>query len=210
MHIPRMKEFYNKLTRSVGQLVYGDNCREKAPFEGNDWYSHTVISTRAKLMTSLSRMLSPEESEEIIQEVYLKLFLVAKTEIPDNPVAYVYRLARNLAISRLRNQTVAHRFVQEVLEQISLVHNGSDPLTSCTEEEDKILLLEAINTLPPICRQVFILRKLHDKSHKEIAEDLAISIKTVENHIYKGMQHCHHYLTRSHYNHHIKSAKKLA
>jgi RNA polymerase sigma factor (sigma-70 family) len=205
-----MREFYNKLTKSLGQLVYGENCREKAPLEDKDWYSFTVISTRAKLMLSLSRMLSPEESEEVIQEVYLKLFLVTKTQKLDNPVAYVYRLARNLAISRLRSQTVACRYIFDVSEQLDSVQPCNDPQAFCTEEEDKSLLLDAINTLPPICRQVFVLRKLHGQSHKEIAEDLGISIKTVENHIYKGMQHCHHYLTRSHYNPQIESAKKLA
>lgn len=205
-----MRELYNKLTKTVGQLVYGENVREKAPVINDDWYALTVVNTRAKLMASLSRMLSPEESEEVIQEVYLKLFLVAKTNKPDNPVAFVYRLARNVAISRLRNQTVANRFVQDVSELIDMAPTAKDPQTSCTEDEDKDLLLEAINSLPPICRQVFVLRKLRGHSHKEIAQDLDISIKTVENHIYKGMQHCHHYLTRSHCSHLIKSAKKLA
>lgn len=205
-----MREFYNKLTKSLGQFVYGEHCHKQASIEDKDWYSLTVTTTRAKLMVSLSRMLSPEESEEVIQEVYLKLFIVAKTEKPDNPVAYVYRLARNLAISRLRSHTVACRYVHAVGEPLDDLQYNNDPQISCTEEEDKILLLAAINHLPPICRQVFVLRKLHGKSHKEIAHDLAISVKTVENHIYKGMQHCHHYLTRSHYSHNSKPAKKLA
>jgi RNA polymerase sigma factor (sigma-70 family) len=205
-----MREFYNKLTKSLGQFVYGEHCHEPTSIEDKDWYSLTVTTTRAKLLVSLSRMLSSEESEEVIQEVYLKLFIMAKTEKPDNPVAYVYRLARNLAISRLRSQTVACRYVHAVGEQLDDVQYNNDPQISCTEEEDKILLLAAINSLPPICRQVFVLRKLHGKSHKEIAQDLAISVKTVENHIYKGMQHCHHYLTRSHCSHNSKPAKKLA
>lgn len=205
-----MREFYNKLTKSVGQLVSGESFREHTPAESEDWYTVTVLNTRAKLIVALSRMLSPEESEEVVQEVYLKLFIVAKTEKPENPVAYVYRLARNLAISRLRNQSVVNRFVHQVSHQMETANINNDPQTSCTAEEDKTLLLEAINSLPPICRQVFVLRKLHGKSHQEISEDLAISIKTVENHIYKGMQYCHHYLTRSHCSSQIKPAKKLA
>lgn len=204
-----MKKIYNKLTRSMGQFVYGESCCGELSVEKQDWYLLTVINTRAKLMQSLSRMLSASEAEEVIQEVYLKLFLLAKNEKPDNPVAFVYRLARNLAISRLRNQTVAVRFAQDLSQQLAEVQQCDDPQQSCTAEKDKTLLLEAINTLPPICRQVFVLRKLHGKSHKEIAEDLGISVKTVENHIYKGMQHCHHYLTRSNYTP-IKLAKKLA
>lgn len=204
-----MRKFYNKLTSSVGQLISSESSRALASPDNEDWYRLTLLSTRAKLMSALSRMLSPEESEEVIQEVYLKLFLISKTDKPENPTAYVYRLSRNLAISRLRNQTVANRFVHDVSHQIDVLpHN--DPQTSCTAEENKHLLLGAINSLPPICRQVFVLRKLHGKSHKEIAEDLGISIKTVENHIYRGMQHCHHNLTRSHYSHNIKPAKKLA
>lgn len=57
--------------------------------------------------------------------------------------------------------------------------------------------MEAINTLPPICRQVFVQRKLHGKCHNSIAAMLGISTKTVENHITKGLRLCRDYIQNS-------------
>ena len=62
------------------------------------------------------------------------------------------------------------------------------------DEEDKRLLLNAINTMPPICRKVFVLRKIEGFSHSEIATQLHISKNTVENHITKGMKLCREYI----------------
>lgn len=204
-----MRELYKKFTKSVVQFVSPETSRVEEP-QNADWYTDTVVQTRAKLLVALGRMLPLEEAEEVIQEVYLKLYLVAKTDKPDNPIAYVHRLARNLAISKLRSQTVADTYAREISVQAQDGQYSEGPAASCTKEQDKLLLLDAINGLPPICRQVFVLRKLHGKSHKEISHELAISIKTVENHISKGMQHCHWYLTRTHCKATIKSLKKLA
>lgn len=154
------------------------------------WYEDLVVQTQFKLLKSLSAMLPKEEAEEVIQETYLKLFINFKQQKPDNPTAYVYRVARNLAISRLRNKEVASSYVNSA----ELIQEETPELTSPYNHLDlqveKERLLAAINGLSPICRQVFVLRKIHDKSHQEIANTLGISTKTVENHITKGMREC--------------------
>ncbi|MFC2712582.1 MAG: sigma-70 family RNA polymerase sigma factor, partial [Segatella salivae] len=47
---------------------------------------------------------------------------------------------------------------------------------------------DAISELPAKCREVFILSYQHDKKNKEIAEQLGISIRTVEVHLYKALK----------------------
>lgn len=205
-----MRYLYNKLTQAKDELSGAVKTSDAPEISEQKWYLDTVLDTRSKLMVALERMLSREESEEVIQEVYLKLFLNFQHEKPENPTAYVFRLARNLAITRLRSHQVAERFTQSLSEVANETLAIDEPQQTFTEEKDKALLLEAINSLPPICRQVFVLRKLHDKSHQEIAKDLEISVKTVENHITKGMQLCHNYVSRSRIAAKIKSAKKLA
>ncbi len=61
-------------------------------------------------------------------------------------------------------------------------------------EKENVRLIVAINRLPPICRQVFIQRKLYAKSHQQIADMLNISTKTVENHLSKGLLLCRKYM----------------
>ena len=52
----------------------------------------------------------------------------------------------------------------------------------------------AIDRLPPLCRRVFVLRKVHKLSHAEIAQVLGVSHSTIEKHVAKGLMRCREYL----------------
>ena len=52
----------------------------------------------------------------------------------------------------------------------------------------------AVDRLPPLCRRVFVLRKVYRLSHDEIAEVLGVSHSTIEKHVAKGLIRCRDYL----------------
>jgi RNA polymerase sigma-70 factor (ECF subfamily) len=52
----------------------------------------------------------------------------------------------------------------------------------------------AVDRLPPLCRRVFVLRKVYRLSHDEIAEVLGVSHSTIEKHVAKGLVRCREYL----------------
>jgi RNA polymerase sigma-70 factor (ECF subfamily) len=52
----------------------------------------------------------------------------------------------------------------------------------------------AVDRLPPLCRRVFVLRKVYKLSHAEIAEILNVSHSTIEKHVAKGLLRCRDYL----------------
>ena len=52
----------------------------------------------------------------------------------------------------------------------------------------------AVDRLPPLCRRVFVLRKVHKLSHAEISEVLGVSESTIEKHVAKGLVRCRDYL----------------
>ena len=53
---------------------------------------------------------------------------------------------------------------------------------------------EAVAELAPQCRQVYLLRKVHGLSHKEIAVHLGIAVSTVEKHLMKAIEQCERYV----------------
>ncbi|MGH8547062.1 MAG: sigma-70 family RNA polymerase sigma factor, partial [Methylococcales bacterium] len=75
-------------------------------------------------------------------------------------------------------------------------HNQTMREASCSSEDwlavrQKLEILDrAVAELPPKCRQVFLLRKVEQLSHAEIAERLGISRSMVEKHLHRAMMHC--------------------
>ncbi len=148
-------------------------------------------------------LVNKHEAEEIVQEALLRLFIkFQQTETPDDKVnfgdehkALLYVTAHNLAISRIRHKKVRQRFIDDCKTTFS--ENSTTVERNVQAERIRTNLLNAINQLPPMCRQVFVQRRLNCQSNKEISKHLGISIKTVENHLTKGLKLCRKHLMDS-------------
>lgn len=153
-----------------------------------------MAAEREKLISSLCKMLTPAEAEEVYQESCIRLYQCLSSVSEDAIKPYFYKIARNLALSYLRHQTVVRnsqdklQLYQDVTQQIVGLEDAF------IEKREQALLLQAINAMPPVCRQVFIFRKIDGLSQSEIAEKMAISVNTVQNHITKGMKFCREYI----------------
>ena len=166
-----------------------------------------IAHTKAQQLAVLANMVSLAEAEEILQEAYLKIYLlVSKNPNKKQPLTQLmslqpmlYSIVKNLAISNIRHQKVVKLHLQQ--SGSLMAENGAfQPQSSEYElikKDQDALLLSAINQLPPICRQVFVQRKLHSKSHADIAAMLGISTKTVESHLAKGLALCRDFVRKS-------------
>lgn len=153
-----------------------------------------VADSRKKLIASLVRMLPSAEAEEVAQEAFLKLYQSAKKLAPEHVRPYLFKIARNLALSRLRHHKVVVQSNSKLFIQYQLSGDVMSSEELLSNARDKTILLEAINAMPPICRQVFVYRKINEKSHTEIAQLMGISINTVQNHLSNGMKLCRQYI----------------
>ncbi len=134
-----------------------------------------------------------DETEDIVQETFSTVWKrFANEEFPENLKSYLYRVAHNITIDHLR-----HRNSQDSI--ISLEEMGEMDVTEeaiDTSERDARLWI-AISKLPERCRQVFLMSKRDGLSHAEIAYELNISMKTVENQITKAFKLLRDYLEPS-------------
>ena len=132
----------------------------------------------------------PALAADIVQETYVRLASRGLSEAVRNPRALLYRVAGNLAIDQLRLQETRAKYVTVM----PLLENLPDARPSAEAEIDAkqrlALLMEAVEELPPRCRQVFVLRKFEDFDQAEIAETLGISRNMVEKHLRKALLHC--------------------
>jgi len=129
---------------------------------------------------------SVEASEDIVQETFLKLWTGRKElKSGTNLEIFLFRIASNLATDLLRKDE-RHRELEA----------GHSPPDDALQESEGVAeynqLLEIIDkivsNLPEAQRSAFLLSRYENLSHKEIAEVMNISIKTVEKHISKALQ----------------------
>lgn len=132
--------------------------------------------------------------EDVAQESFLRAFRAGMEYDVQQPKSFLFRIAKNVAISQLRLKS---RQITDSLEEQA----GPDTLRNEWTLEDDMMArqrlaiqCDAVAALPPQCRRVYILRKVQGMTHKEIAERLNISIKTVEKHLYKGIAACDNYV----------------
>jgi RNA polymerase sigma-70 factor (ECF subfamily) len=132
------------------------------------------------------------EAEDIMQDLWLKAHAQQVATL-SNGKAYLYRMAQNLLIDRLRER---HRRMCRDYQWVSdftLTHAGTggwhrSAEDAAHEQEETQRLMRAIEKLPEGARSVFRLHKLEGLSHAEVASRLAISRSGVEKHIAVAMK----------------------
>jgi RNA polymerase sigma-70 factor (ECF subfamily) len=145
----------------------------------------------------LSRFLAtPQDIEDVAQETYLRAFIAGEKTTIQQPKAYLFRTARNIALSKLTRKS---RQMTDYIADISgeELPAGGVPADIEAEAEQSLgIFCEAVAALPEKCRQAFLLRKVHGLSHKEIATRMGLSVSSVEKYLRKGGMACSDYIRR--------------
>src|SRR5690606_17962432 len=109
----------------------------------------------------------PEDVDDLAQETFLRAYKGTVGRDMDFPKAYIFKIARNIALKELSKNS---RRLTDYLEEVTGLEQAE---TSLLEDEviaeQKVqMFLNAIADLPPQCRKVFIMRKVMGLSHKSI------------------------------------------
>jgi RNA polymerase sigma factor (sigma-70 family) len=134
--------------------------------------------------------------EDLIQESYVRILQAYGSVRIDCAKAYLFATARNAALSVLRRPRI---FVPQPVTEfpaLGVVEEGVDVAETVSTRQDVSILLEAVDALPPRCREIFILRKLKGISQKDIARRLGLSEQTVQVQIGRGVRKCAEFLRR--------------
>ena len=127
------------------------------------------------------------ECEDIVQECFIAVWNNGKHELDEKEfLAYLVRAVKNNCISFLRKQD---------FNVVSLDDNRSTIGPSEIAEEDAEAgvnadekLHQLLSILPPKCKEIFLMSKLHGLKYQEIATRQNISVKTVENQMGKALK----------------------
>lgn len=126
----------------------------------------------------------PDEAEELVQNAFVKLWAQRdKLEFQNSVKAYLYRMVHNQALNRLRTHKIHERYTQHQARQME---NEFESPKEDPELQQRIR--KVLDDLPAQCRHVFELSRFESLKYREIAEQLGISVKTVETHMGKALK----------------------
>jgi len=139
---------------------------------------------------------SRETADDLAQEAFLRAFAAEAEHAIESPKAFLFKVARNLALNELaRQSSIGTEPLVDFEGRDVLEDSNQAAIDDVVDGRERIhLLARAIAALPPQCAKVFILRKMQGLSQKEIAVQLNISVRTVENHIALGLSRCRTYM----------------
>lgn len=132
-------------------------------------------------------------ASDIVHEVCIELLAAPPQNPIHAPLAFLREVSRRRAIDHLRSETRRAQWIEysDVPPDAEDCGSyGKNPELRHALQQTLLRLVAAIEALPLRCREVFILCKIHEYSQLEAAEHLAISIKTVEKHLQRGVESC--------------------
>jgi RNA polymerase sigma-70 factor (ECF subfamily) len=163
--------------------------------ETSRWFADEIQPHESELRTYL-RLKFPTypEIDDLIQETYARLLQAREQSVVPPGKGYLFATARNAVIDFFRRRKIAIIDCVAEIEQLPVLMDRPDVAESASRSHEFTLLAEAIQSLPPRCRQVLTLRKLHGLSHRQIAESLGVSENTVNAQIAVGVVRLREYL----------------
>ncbi|MDR8393346.1 RNA polymerase sigma-70 factor [Aliifodinibius sp. S!AR15-10] len=171
---------------SEGELLLIQRIREGEEYA----FEITFLKYHTPLCRYLWQYVRSEElAKEIAQEVFADIWENRENLDPSGHLrGFIYEVARNKALNRIKHQEIADQYIAEAREQ------KKQELYIDKHHEEKNYkdfsgaIEESISNLPPRGRQIFELNRNEGLTYAEISEYLDISIKTVETHMRRTFQ----------------------
>ena len=153
---------------------------------------------------TLHYLQNKEESEDITQEIFIKLFTnIHKYDSTSSSLkTWIYRITINSCLDYIKSKKTQKRFafissIFGVEASIQSVSSFYHPGIKLEHKQALQQLLQQINQLPEQQKTALILTKIEDRSQQEVAEIMNVSIKAVESLLSRAKSNLKKYLDQS-------------
>ncbi|WP_342349104.1 RNA polymerase sigma factor [uncultured Nitrospira sp.] len=153
----------------------------------------------------ISRVSCEATAADLTQETFLRLSQLSDLQSIRNIRSYLFRIAANLATDHLRTQ-IRWKMASSEEEPLLLEKpdTSSTPESVLVAKEELRIVLQAIQELSPLCREIFLLNRYEGFAHREIANRLNVCMSTVEKNIARALNQCRRRLNEA-----AESSEKL-
>ena len=140
-----------------------------------------------------ARLRDPVESEDLVQETYLRLYDYRRTRSIADVGAFCFTVARNLIRDQLRRRRSAP-LPAELVDEIACPQPRADEILAYRERVE--VLVQALRRMPALRREVFMRQRLDGDAAAAIATDLGLSRAAVDKHVSRAVADLRHALER--------------
>lgn len=143
---------------------------------------------------ALSLLSDESDADDVVEEVFAGLWRrMDELDLEDNIEGFLYRAVYTRSVNVLKRRNVdAGRLsaIEDINNMRMEYYSGinDDPLHSMENAELRRKIEDTINMLPEKCRQVFRMSYLNGMHNNDIAEELQLSVRTVEAHMYRALR----------------------
>ena len=165
------------------------NLPSMEPESLDAWFKRLILVHEEALVRYLTRCWpNPAEIVDLRQDTYVRVYEAAAKCRPQAPKSFLFTTARHLMTDRWRRQRIVAIDAVGDLDALNVLVEELSPEERTSAHQELRRLAEAIDDLPPRCREAVWMRRVDDLPQKEVAARLGVTQKTVEKHIMKGMQ----------------------
>lgn len=147
------------------------------------WFTEEVKPHEAGLRAYLRNTFpSIRDVDDVVQESYLRTWRTSASQPIRSARAFLFTVARRLALDWVRHERNSPVIDADHGSTLGFVDDRPGVVDIVSEHEKIELLAEALITLPPRCRDVVMLYRLRGISRADVARQLGIAEKTVDEH----------------------------
>jgi RNA polymerase sigma factor (sigma-70 family) len=154
------------------------------------WFVREVLPLEAALAQYLRHNWRDNAGvADLLQDVYLRVYEAALTERPKSTKAFVFTIAHNLLVDRVRRERVIPLEAAENLEALAVAAAEAPGPEAHTIARDELRVVQAaVDKLPPRARQAFILHHVNGLPVRQIAARMNITERAVTWHLNAGLR----------------------
>jgi RNA polymerase sigma-70 factor (ECF subfamily) len=140
-------------------------------------YATTIVGDRAR-------------GEDVVQEAFLRLRTAVADRTIEEPVGYLRKIVRNLALDWVRRLSLERAYFDSEFAVEAIAEDRPDPEQILSSQDDLRLVMTALSELPERTRIALELHRFHGWKLKDIAAHLDISVARAHSLVFEGLEHC--------------------
>ena len=148
----------------------------------------------AEIRTALTdffrrRAVEPQDFEDLVQEVFLRLATRGAADGIENLRGYALQTGASVLVDRTRRRVVRHHDAHVELDPDRHSAEDVSPDRIVAGRQALGMAVAALMTLPERTRAIFVLRRIEGMRYRDIADRLGISVSAVEKHMVRAVEH---------------------